>query len=525
MKIALAQINAAVGDIKGNVKKIKDIAKKNNTCDLIVFPELALIGGPPRDLVLIPEISDSLHAHIAELKEFSKSIPGCGLLIGAPLKGTGRAKGLTNAAILIYGGRILASVGKTRAAMMTAWAEQNYFTPAAKSATVRFKGKQLNLSVGDSDFYKNAKADILINIAAVPFSVKAHVKRISKLIRYAKQSKTPVIAVNAVGGNDELIFAGASLALNDKGDYWAACHTFQEDIKIMDTNQKKTMTPKSINNRELVYDALCLGVRDYVHKSGFKSVVLGLSGGIDSAVVCCIAVQALGAENVLGLAMPSPYSSPQSVTDAQALAEQLGIRFEIVPISMILKSYQNQLQKTMGPVKTLTEENLQSRIRGTILMGYSNQCNSLVLATGNKSEASVGYCTLYGDMCGALCVLADLTKTAVYHVAETINTRQALIPQAIITKAPSAELRPNQTDQDTLPPYPVLDQIIARMVEGHASRESLIQEGLNAEAVEFTADAFYKSEFKREQAAPGLKIFTHTPSTKRRLPIAMRLRY
>ncbi|MBZ4653701.1 MAG: synthetase [Peptococcaceae bacterium] len=543
MKITIAQLNPVVGDIEGNMARLIDtLSHYSGDTDLIVFPELFLAGYPPRDLLergsFINKIRLAIDKIVVESVKFSET----GLLFGAPItSGENTGKGLYNSALLVYQGRILLSQHKSLLPTYDVFDEARYFDPAPSIQTIPFKGETLGISIcedawNDPELWPKRKmyafdpieelavqgANLLINISASPFYVGKEEIRYRLIQNHARKYKIPFIYVNQVGANDELIFDGRSIALDKKGEPLLVCKAFQEEIKTVDTGEKGIPgLYKPQGKIEAVYQALVLGVRDYMKKSGFNKAVIGLSGGIDSALVCCIAKEAVGAENVLGISMPSPYSSRGSVEDSRKLAANLGVEFRVVPITGIYQAYLDTLKEHFaGREADTTEENIQARIRGNILMAFSNKYGYLVLSTGNKSEMAVGYCTLYGDMSGGLSVISDVPKTMVYELAKFINRHGEIIPQEIIDKAPSAELRPNQTDQDTLPPYPYLDKILQLYIEEGYSAQDLVEEGFDAETVKWVIKTVEKNEYKRRQAAPGLKVNTKAFGTGRRIPLA-----
>ena len=427
--------------------------------------------------------------------------------------------------------------------------EDRYFEPASTNEPVLFRGTHLGITIcedlwNDEDFWSHRRyrsnpavdlvrrgADLILNLSASPWHIGKEKTRLEMLRSLALKIGRPVVYCNLVGGNDELVFDGRSLAFAANGSLISESPAFCEDFRTVDTSDVHPMHPSAQEPEELIYNALVLGTRDYLHKCGFKSAVLGLSGGIDSALVACLAVAALGSENVRGLSLPSEFSSQGSLQDARELAVNLGIAHDVVEIQPPFLATKNQLRPHFhGRPEDTTEENIQARLRGVLLMAISNKFGSMVLTTGNKSELAVGYCTLYGDMCGGLAVISDLPKTAVYRVSQWIN-RDAerrlghpLIPEASLTKPPSAELRPNQTDQDSLPPYEVLDAILDGYVVQLKSPKDLIQEGHPPEAVQRVVRLIDQSEYKRRQAAPGLKITTKAFGVGRRIPIAQRWR-
>jgi NAD+ synthetase len=419
--------------------------------------------------------------------------------------------------------------------------EDRYFEPAAENTPVEFNCRKLGLTIcedmwNDEDFWRErryrrnpamdlvaAGVEILFNISASPWHLGKNQTRCQMLSSLVHKARCPLLYCNLVGGNDELIFDGASLVFGTSGNLVAQGALFREDWILVDTEATVAQPLEQSPDEEKVYRALVMGLRDYLRKCGFTSAVVGLSGGIDSALVACLAAEALGPGNVLGVSMPSQFSSQGSLDDAQSLAERLGIRYEVVPIQQAFVTLKKQLKPVFGDrPEDVTEENIQARLRGVILMALSNKFGSLLLTTGNKSEMAVGYCTLYGDMCGGLAVISDVPKMMVYRLARWINRERELIPQSSITKAPSAELRPNQTDQDTLPPYEVLDAILeAYVVHGRSAKE-IIASGLDPAAVRKVVRLINCSEYKRRQAAPGLKVTSKAFGVGRRIPIAQK---
>jgi NAD+ synthase (glutamine-hydrolysing) len=544
MKVTLAQLNPIVGDVSGNLGKIVELLPRcPPDSDLIVFSELFLVGYPPRDLLEKPALIEKTQAAVGELLEVSRKFPQYGLLLGAPWpsdKETGKA--LYNAALLIHQGKLVFSQNKSLLPSYDVFDETRYFSPAADVEIFPFKGESLGISICEDAWYDpelwfrklypfdpikilaGKGATVLLNISASPFQMDKEELRYRLMLNHAKRYGVPFVYLNQVGGNDELIFDGHSLVFDPAGEPLAVLHPFREEVITVDL--KTTGTPGFYVPMEKiasVYEALILGLRDYLRKCGFSKAVMGLSGGVDSAVTCYLACQALGRENVLGVGMPSPYSSPGSLVDAQRLAENLGIQFKVVPIIAIYQAYRETF-KAHWPVEEVdvTLENVQARIRGNILMAFSNKFGYLVLSTGNKSELAVGYCTLYGDMSGGLSVLADVPKTMVYELAHYINRQGEVIPRAILAKAPSAELRPHQKDQDTLPPYEVLDQIMHYYLNEDCSYKDIVNLNFDPEVVRWVVRAIDRNEYKRRQAAPGLKVTSKAFGIGRRIPIAAR---
>jgi len=535
MKVTLAQFNPVVGDICGNLERIKSIYLGVDN-GLVVFPELSVVGYPPKDLLERGWFVREAASALGELARLSRRHPGKGLLVGAPVLDGGR---LYNCAVLIHKGRVVFTQGKTLLPTYDVFDEGRYFRPAESVKTVKFLGEVLGISVCEDAWSEDGKyqrdpvaelagkgATFLINIAASPYQVGKDGVRYRLYRRHAVRHKLPVVFVNQAGANDELVFDGRSMVFDGKGRLVEMLPAFEEAVASVDLKSSRSVKFVPEDPVEGVYRALVLGVRDYARKCGFKKAILGLSGGVDSAVTCCIAAEALGAGNVVGVTMPGPYSSEGSVEDSRRLAGNLGVELKVIPITGVYGEYIRSLSgEFTGMDSDKTEENLQARIRGSILMALSNKFGHLVLSTGNKSEFAVGYCTLYGDMSGGLAVISDVPKTMVYRLAEYINRGGEVIPKAIIEKAPSAELRTDQRDEDTLPPYGVLDEIIRHYVDGGLSREQIIRKGFDKATVEWVADAVNGSEYKRRQAPPGLKVTSKAFGVGRRMPIAAEYRH
>ena len=543
MKITLAQLNPTVGDISGNVAKVTQTLAQcsKDSPDLVVFPELFLVGYPPRDLLERPSFVARTEEAIRELLEVSQKYPQTGIIVGAPQLGQQSAgKGLHNSALLIHQGQLLFTQHKSLLPTYDVFDEPRYFDPAANDPVVKFKDRTLGISICEDAWNDPALwhrptysydpievlaekgADLIINIAASPFHRGKEKLRYDIVRSHATKHRIPFLFVNQVGANDELIFDGRSICLDGAGDLMAVLSPFVEQVETISLDGTGSRDPY-VPQEEIasVQQALVLGVRDYMDKCGFSSAILGLSGGIDSAVTCCIAVEAIGAENVVAVTMPGPYSSTGSIEDSRKLAENLAVRFEIIPISPAYEAYIASLQDHFkGREPDITEENFQARIRGNILMALSNKFGHLVLSTGNKSELAVGYCTLYGDMSGGLSVIADVPKTMVYELAQYLNRDAIIIPQEIVNKPPSAELRENQTDQDTLPPYEVLDEILHYYVDEHYSMADLLQHNFDPETVKWVVRTVDRNEYKRRQAVPGLKVTSKAFGMGRRMPIA-----
>jgi NAD+ synthetase len=455
----------------------------------------------------------------------------------------------------LQNGKIIWRTHKSLLPTYDVFDEDRYFEPAKNATPFEFNGRKLGITIcediwNDEDFWPERLyrrdpikelitqgAEIILNLSASPWHDGKERTRLAMLQRVARDERVPLAQVNLVGANDELIFDGHSVALDSRGEVTALGKGFAEEILVADLEAggasvpvphcgiSSLAPPKFPPREQQIFSALSLGIRDYVHKCGFKSVIVGLSGGIDSALVAVLAVEALGADQVLGISMPARYSSEGSLSDAGALAKNLGIRYEVLPIEPVFQSVEKQLANAFAGTKpNEAEENVQSRLRGVTLMALSNKFGALVLTTGNKSEMAVGYCTLYGDMCGALAVIADVFKTDIYKLARWLNRERIIIPEASITKPPSAELRPNQTDQDSLPPYETLDQILDAYVVKNLGKEEIIRRGFDAAVVNDVINKVTFSEYKRRQAAPGLKVSPRAFGMGRRIPIAQRFR-
>lgn len=546
MKVALAQINATVGALEGNCRKILEFYQRAAAegADLVVFPELAVTGYPPRDLLELPDFVEGNLKALQTLAEAMDEAPGAivGYVERADRKGEGRpGKGLYNAAALIDGGRIVSRHYKTLLPTYDVFDEARHFDPAPGVEVADFRGKRLAITICE-DFWNTSLyrerplyqrdpvaelgamgVDLMVHIAASPFSVG---KRRIKARMYeaaAQRFGVPLVQVNMAGGNDNLIFDGWSNVWNPKGAVVAQAAMYEEDLLVWDLECGLVggYPPETADSEEVIYGALKLGLRDYIAKCGFKRVLVGLSGGIDSALTAALAADALGPENVVGVGMPSQYSSGHSLDDAEALARNLGIEFHTIAIEPLYNAFLGQLDDLFkGTEFGLAEENLQARSRGNLLMTLSNKFGWMVLATGNKSELAVGYCTLYGDMCGGLAVLADVLKTQVYALSRWVNRDEERIPWSTIEKPPSAELRPDQLDSDSLPPYDVLDAIIAAYIEEQISPEEIIGRGFDPDVVRRVLRMIDRAEYKRQQAPICLKITTKAFGSGRRMPVA-----
>jgi len=541
MKIALAQINTTVGDFEGNLNLLKKAYQSavKSGAELVVAPELAITGYPPRDLLLK---SDFIEGNLEALGELTEGIGKVGLVVGHVARNerqTGRPA--SNAVSLLVEGEIVASRTKSLLPTYDVFDEDRYFEPAIENIPVEYNGHSLGLTIcediwNDDAFWKNCRyesdpveslveqgAQIIINLSASPWSLGKERMRREMLANLATKINRPVVYCNAVGGNDELIFDGGSLVLGKAGDVLGSGGHFVEELMVVDLNSESGPPPVQFDDMELLHDALVIGVRDYLGKCGFKGVVIGLSGGIDSAVTAAIAVKALGGENVRGISMPSQYSSTGSLDDSKALADNLGIQYDVIQIGDAFELMKSSLEPVFeGRPEDVTEENMQARLRGLILMAASNKFGSLVLTTGNKSELAVGYCTLYGDMCGGLAVISDVPKTMVYDLARWMNRDGEVIPHATIEKPPSAELRPDQKDEDSLPAYEVLDAILERYVVENESTNQIVEAGFDEQIVQRMARLIDLNEYKRRQAAPGLKVTSKAFGVGRRIPVAQR---
>ncbi|HEY4415313.1 MAG TPA: NAD+ synthase [Verrucomicrobiae bacterium] len=543
MKLALGQINTIVGDLVGNQAKILATYERGVAAgmDLVVLPELAITGYPPRDLLFRESFVTS---NLKVLTQLAQATGKTGLVVGyVGHNETQTGRNITNSVALLQHGRIIATRHKTLLPTYDVFDEARYFEPATDNLPVEFNGVSIGLTVcediwNDADFWPNrlypcdpvrnliaAGVKLIINVSASPWSLGKTKLRRDMLAAIAGKGQCSIVYCNLVGGNDELVFDGASLVLNDQGAIVAEGKPFEEDFVTLDLAQAPALMPQTLPDEEEVFKALVLGLRDYTHKCGFKFALLGLSGGIDSALTAVIAVSALGKENVRGISLPSQFSSQGSLDDARILAENLGIQYDVIPIQPLFQTTKEQLKTVFaGKPEDVTEENIQARLRGVILMGMSNKFGSLLLTTGNKSEVAVGYCTLYGDMCGGLAVINDVPKMMVYRISHWINREREVIPSASITKPPSAELRPDQKDQDSLPPYEILDAILDQYVVQCRPVEDIIKSGFDAAVVQRVVRLIDNSEYKRRQSAPGIKVTSKAFGVGRRVPVAQRYR-
>jgi len=549
MRVAVAQLNLVVGDISGNEAAIAVAYRRGVEAgaELVVFPELALTGYPPRDLL---HRSAFLRANREALERLAGMTGATGMLVGfVDVNPVRPGRPLFNSAALMQHGRVVAVRHKTLLPTYDVFDEDRYFEPAESNLPVEFNGRRIGITLcedvwNDGDLWPErryrpdpagalaaAGAEIIFNLSASPWHLGKEQTRHQLLSRLARRIGRPVVYCNLVGGNDELVFDGQSVAMDSNGRLLMQAEPFAADFRVIDTSVEGGMEPRGYVAEELLCRALVLGTRDYLHKCGFRSAVLGLSGGIDSAVVACVAVEALGREQVRGLSLPSQYSSQGSLDDARELAERLGIGYDVVPIQPPFMAVKGQLREVFeGKTEDVTEENIQARLRGVLLMAMSNKFGSLLLTTGNKSELAVGYCTLYGDMCGGLAVISDVPKTWVYRLARWINDRAVAggglgpIPESTLVKPPSAELRPDQKDQDSLPAYEILDAILDAYVVEQVSPAEIVERGFDAADVRRVVRLIDGAEYKRRQAAPGLKVTTKAFGVGRRVPVAQRWR-
>lgn len=542
MKIALGQINTTVGALEKNTQKMLEyVAEAKGKADVILFPELAIPGYPPKDLL---ELSGFVEANVRTLNQFAEQIEGIEVIVGfAEPNREPTGKPCFNSAAIIRDRKIISVHRKSLLPTYDVFDEGRYFEPSSAQELVQMNGFPVGVTVcedvwNDKDsfprpLYKidplqiqvNMGAEYIMNISASPYHQEKWEERHKLLQNEARKYRKFVIYLNLVGANDELIFDGRSVIFSPQGEVMARAKDFEEDLLIFDLNSKEPIIrSSSVSRIENAKKALVLGIRDYVSKCGFSKVHMGLSGGVDSAVTCALAVEALGPENVLGVLMPSQYSSDHSVTDAEALAKNLGIRHEIIPIKHVFDSYRQDLRPIFkNAPEDVTEENLQARVRGNLLMALSNKYNLLLLSTGNKSELAVGYTTLYGDSCGGLAVISDVPKTMVYELAKFINRDREIIPQNTITKPPSAELRPGQKDSDSLPAYEILDPILEAYIEDNLDVDQIVQRtNADRELVRKILLMVDRAEYKRKQLPIGLKITSKAFGFGRRMPIAQR---
>jgi len=539
MKIGFAQINTTVGDFSGNCARIMAAYDELSAAgaDVVITPELSITGYPPQDLLFksrfVPDnllALERLHAHVRD----------AALIVGfVDHNHAAHGRPFHNAAAVLQRGQTPVVVHKSLLPTYDVFDEARYFEPATHHALAVIGGEKVGITICEDIWTQEylphplylgdpvaelaaAGATCILNLSASPFQIGKPARRLSMIGDIAAKYRLPIFYCNAIGGNDQLVFDGNSLAVNAEGNTLWQGASFAESTALVDT-QAPTAAIEARDDMADLHDALVLGLRDYMAKCGFKKCVLGLSGGIDSALTAYIAAQAIGAQNVLGVAMPTAFSSDHSVSDADALAANLGVEYLKIPIQQSFEAFKLQMSPVFaGLAEDTTEENMQARLRGLTLMSLSNKFGSLLLTTGNKSELAVGYCTLYGDMCGGLAVISDVPKTMVYRLSRYINREQEIIPVNTIEKAPSAELRPDQKDQDTLPPYDLLDEILALYVEGNLSGADIISRGFDEQTVRWIVRRVDLNEYKREQAAPGLKVTGRAFGIGRRMPIAQR---
>jgi NAD+ synthase/NAD+ synthase (glutamine-hydrolysing) len=541
VKIALGQINPTVGDFSGNAAKIVDFSQRAGAAGagLILFPELSICGYPPRDLVERPSFVRRNRESAERIAAATAGIAVIAGLVTPADSDTGKT--VMNSAALMQDGKIAFVQSKMLLPTYDVFDEMRNFAAARKQELFPFCGNRMALTIcedawNDKLFWPKrlytfdpveslikSGGNFVLNISASPFCIGKREFRRDMLASIARQHKVPVALVNQIGGNDSLVFDGSSLVLNPEGEIIAQGRSFQEDLIYFDSKELTGDMHEQIAGDEAsAYSALVLGTRDYMHKCGFEKAIIALSGGIDSALTAVIAADAVGPDNVIGVGMPGPYSSRGSIDDARALAKNLDIRFELLSINLAYEAYRKTLEPVFaGSKEDVTEENLQSRARGMMLMALSNKFGAIVLSTGNKSELGVGYCTLYGDMVGGLAVISDVPKTLVYRLSEYVNSRRPVIPRATIEKPPSAELRPDQKDSDSLPPYDVLDAVLEDYVEDmHPAEQIAKDRGFDIETVRRVMRMVDRAEYKRQQAAPGLKISPKAFGYGRRFPIA-----
>jgi NAD+ synthase (glutamine-hydrolysing) len=549
MKIAIAQLNPTIGDLSGNAKHILEASQKaaKEGVRLMLTPELSLCGYPPRDLLLSPDFVESISRKLQEL--VLKLPPQLAVLVGtvelnphATLKGQ---KPLFNSMALLDEGKVKKIFHKRLLPTYDVFDEARYFEPGYQANSFFLHPLKIGVTIcedlwNEEDFWGKRNyeinpiedlaalgVDLIVNLSASPYTVGKQELREAMLGYSASRYQTPIIYANQVGGNDDLIFDGNSVAFNRTGEVICRAKAFDSDLEIIEFDeQKKDLLPTAIaplpeTAEAEIFSALVLGVKDYARKCGFSKVILGLSGGIDSSLVAAIATEAMGRENVLGVLMPSPYSSEHSITDAEALVKNLGIQSHLSPIGDIMEAYDKLLEPIFtGTEFGIAEENIQSRIRGNLLMAIANKFGHLLLSTGNKSEMAVGYCTLYGDMNGGLAVIADVPKTRVFSICHWLNRNREIIPHNVLIKPPSAELKPGQLDQDSLPPYEILDDILERAIHHHQSATQIVKAGHDRAVVNKVMRLIARAEFKRQQAPPGLKITDRAFGTGWRMPIA-----
>jgi NAD+ synthase (glutamine-hydrolysing) len=529
LRIALGQLNLLVGDVSGNAAKMIAAARRARDelkAHAIVFPELALTAYPPEDLLLRPEFSVRVELGLGEML---KQISGIDVIVGYPKRQYGK---LFNAASLLRDGKVAATYYKHALPNYGVFDEKRYFAPGTDSCVINLHGVSVGITIcediwgmGPVEQAEGAGAQLMFNLNASPYHLKKGQERFEVVAHRARNNGVPIIYLNLVGGQDELVFDGDSFVVDASGKMTQRAPAFVEGLYLVeiDTDSQAPipgLIMPELSEEESVYSALVLGVRDYVDKNGFAGVVIGLSGGIDSALTLCIAVDAIGASRVEAVMMPSPFTAPMSIEDARVQALMLGVKYSFIPIDRLFDAFREVLKEEFhGRKPDTTEENIQARIRGTLLMAISNKIGKMVLTTGNKSEMAVGYATLYGDMAGGFAAIKDVPKMLVYRLAEYRNKIKPVIPQRVFERPPSAELAPNQKDSDSLPPYPVLDPIIERYVEQDQSIDDIIAAGFDAESVRRVVAMIDRNEYKRRQAAPGVRITPRAFGRDRRYPI------
>ncbi len=552
MRLRLAQLNTTIVDFTGNLARIAAACERarSDGDEVVVTPELAVTGYPPFDLLERPDVLRAGSDAVAALAEASR---GLTLVVGVALQNDQPGRPAINAALVLQNGQLLATIRKRLLPTYDVFDEDRYFQPGTEALVLKLAGRRVGITICEDIWHHDDNgqprypvdpvaelvdrgADCILNLSASPFDIGKPLRRVELVRGIALRHGVPVAYCNLVGGNDSLVFDGRSFAVDGHGAIIASAPAFVEaDLRLI---LPLAVAPRLPNPAQIpssfstpvandVRAALVLGLRDYVNKCGFKRVVLGLSGGIDSALTAALAVEALGADQVSGVAMPGPYSSPGSVTDALALARNLGIRCPIIPISQPYAAFHEALREELAQYGNapadITDQNLQARARGTVLMALSNKTGALLLTTGNKSELAVGYCTLYGDMNGGLAVIGDVPKTLVYDVARTYNAEREVIPEDTLTKPPSAELAPDQKDEDSLPPYPILDAILHRHVVERWSVAAIVADGFDQPTVERVVRLVERNEYKRRQAAPVLRVTRKAFGGGRRVPMARRM--
>ena len=534
MRVKVAQLNPVVGDVVGNLEAMIEVISEVKDTDLLVFSELFLTGYPPKDLLFSADFLSLVSMALIRIQEVSRDFPELSILFGMPFQHEGAGVGLYNVACVVKNGRFLGYQAKRLLPTYDVFDEKRYFDSGCESPLFDVVGERVGIAICEdawSSYYRSERgydqdplqelvekgATVLVVLMASPYEMGKDRLRLDVLREVARKLSVPLIFVNQVGGVDDLVFDGGSARISSFGTLECVCPFFKTGV--FDLSRSHTYVEQS--DMSMLYQALCLGLRDYVYKCGFQSVVLGVSGGIDSALVATLAVDALGSDAVLGIALPSPYSSEGSLQDAIDLSQRLGIEIRELPIHGVFSEMQTALgQVFQQSIEGITEENLQARLRGCLLMAVSNQENRLLLTTGNKSELAVGYCTLYGDMNGGFAPISDLSKSLVYALSKWINRSEERIPFSSIEKPPSAELRPNQTDQDTLPDYTVLDAILEKIVVEGKGVQSLVAEGFDESLVSWIFNQVFRSEYKRFQSAPGLKVTGKSFGSGRRMVLS-----